>query len=205
MRGLLLVRNRLTRVASSLLAGEADGSQIVEFAISLPLLMVFVVGIFDFGSAFTVKQKVAYIAQEAARVGSNQPTNDLLASGNCTNLVAVCTVRDVVQHSLVSNKLRDCGLGSVAPAVDATPLTWKFTASTNCPGTLELIVRRGYSYTTTLAAPFSTDTYTIDATLVTLKYPYQWQFNRVIKLIVPSANFTGPAQINSTAVMQNLN
>lgn len=44
---------------TSLLA-ESKGSAIVEFAVSLPLLVVLVVGIFDFGSAFTVKQKLAY-------------------------------------------------------------------------------------------------------------------------------------------------
>ncbi len=51
---------------------EDHGSQIVEFAVSLPLLVVLVVGIFDFGSAFTLKQKLAYAALEGARVGSEE-------------------------------------------------------------------------------------------------------------------------------------
>jgi hypothetical protein len=41
-------------------------AQLVEFAVSLPLLMVFVVGIFDFSNAFTLKE----IYQSGARRSS---------------------------------------------------------------------------------------------------------------------------------------
>ena len=37
---------------------NTTGSQLLEFAVALPLLVVFVVGIFDFGEAFNVKQKM---------------------------------------------------------------------------------------------------------------------------------------------------
>ncbi len=50
------------------------GNQLVEFAVSLPLLAVLVVGIFDFSSAFTVKQKLAAIALDGAR-GRRQPAH----------------------------------------------------------------------------------------------------------------------------------
>ncbi len=36
----------------------AEGVAIAEFAVSLPLLLVIAVGIFDFGGAFNVKQKL---------------------------------------------------------------------------------------------------------------------------------------------------
>jgi len=50
-----------SRVAA--LARRDDrGSQMVEFAVTLPLLMVFVVGIFDFSGAFTLKQKLTNAA-----------------------------------------------------------------------------------------------------------------------------------------------
>jgi Flp pilus assembly protein TadG len=41
------------------------GSQIVEFAVALPLLIVFVVGIFDFGEAFNQKQKLSNVVAKA--------------------------------------------------------------------------------------------------------------------------------------------
>ena len=41
----------------------AQGSSLLEFAITLPLLVVFVVGIYDFSGAFNQKQKIAQAAQ----------------------------------------------------------------------------------------------------------------------------------------------
>jgi TadE-like protein len=190
----------------SKLAGlrESQGQQLVEFAISLPLLMLFVVGIFDFGSAFTVKQKLAGIAAEAARVGSIQPGNDLsFTSGDCTVLIGVCAVRDVVERSLTDAKMNDCGLASAAPTY-TSGLIWTFTANTNCAGTLTLTVNRGLTYTTNLTSPFPTSRYTIEATQVTLKYPYKWQFGKVIRLVAPGTTFGGPSQLTSTATMQNI-
>ena len=53
----------------SLLLHDVRGSALLEFAITLPLLVVFVVGIYDFSGAFNQKQKIAQAAQEAyARV-----------------------------------------------------------------------------------------------------------------------------------------
>jgi hypothetical protein len=58
-------------------AGDDRASQIVEFAVSLPLLVLFVVGIFDFSSAITLKQKLTNAAREGARVAAADPANDL--------------------------------------------------------------------------------------------------------------------------------
>jgi hypothetical protein len=44
----------------------------------------------------------------------------------------------------------------------------------------------------------------IACTHVTLSYPYHWQFNRVITLLVPRANYVSLTQITTDAVMQNL-
>jgi hypothetical protein len=188
---------------TSLLA-ESKGSQIVEFAVSLPLLMVLIVGTFDFGSAFTVKQKLAYAAREGARVASNQPTTDLSLSGPpCNAPASVCAIRDVVDQNLVAGKVNDCGLTS-ANATATPPLAWTFTANTNCPGTLTLTIDRGYTYTATLTAPFQA-AYTIEGTKVTLSYPYKWQFNKVIIFLAPGATYAGVSQITSFGLMQNLN
>jgi len=47
------------KVHPSLLARlhGTEAVQIVEFAVTLPLLMVFLIGLTDFGGAFTLKQK----------------------------------------------------------------------------------------------------------------------------------------------------
>jgi Flp pilus assembly protein TadG len=181
-----------------------EGSEILEFAISLPLLLVVAVGVFDFGSAFTVKQKVGNIALQGARFASNQPTTDLSVAGACGTPASICSVRDVVEANLVASKLNDCGLATVNGAGSGT-LAWTFTANAGCGGTLTLTIERGYVYTATLPAPPFQANYTIEGTRVTLNYPYRWQFNRVAPLIAPGANYPATTQINSVAIMQNLN
>jgi Flp pilus assembly protein TadG len=182
------------------------GSQIFEFAVSLPLLVVFIVGIFDFGSAFTLKLKLNNAASEAARIGANQPPTDLSTSGSCgVAPPSVCALRDAVDSVLVANKVNDCGLASVLGAAAGT-LAWTFTANTGCPGTLTLTVERGFTYTATLATPFPTaPAYTIEATRVTLKYPYKWQFNTVIGLLVSGASYPVNSVFTCVSVAPNLN
>ncbi|MGA7380136.1 MAG: TadE/TadG family type IV pilus assembly protein, partial [Terriglobales bacterium] len=54
-----------------------EASSLAEFAVALPLLVVLVVGIFDFGGAFNQKQELNAAVREGARLGASQPTNDL--------------------------------------------------------------------------------------------------------------------------------
>ena len=49
---------------------DDTGSQIMEFALVLPLLVVFVVAIYDFGQAFNVKEKLNFTVKDAARFGA---------------------------------------------------------------------------------------------------------------------------------------
>jgi len=179
----------------------AEGSQIAEFAISLPLLMVLIVGIFDFGSAFTVKLKVSNAALEGARIASTLPITDL-SQAQPASLAAVV---GSVDNALFRANINDCGLFPVTTWPTPVGLSWTFTASGNgCPGTLTLIIDRGFTYTAGLTPPFPAN-YNVEATKVTIKYPYKWQFNNVIKLITSSAGYPANSSITSTAVMQNLN
>ena len=198
-----IFRLRFLSAGWAYLAGD-KGAEILEFAISLPLLLVVAVGVFDFGSAFTVKQKLGNVALQAARVASNQPTADLSLAAACGAPASICSMRDVVESNLVASRLNDCGLGTVNGA-GSGPLSWTFTANAGCGGTLTLIIERGFVYTATLPAPPFQANYTIEASRVTLSYPYRWQFNRVVPFIAPAANYPATTQINSIAVMQNLN
>src|SRR3981081_2573825 len=124
--------------------GDA-ASQIVEFAVSLPLLAVFVVGIFDFSGAFSLKQKLTNAAREGARAAAAGPANDLVNPSSSTGVPA--SGNDgfwVVDNELNSEQINDCGLSGAT----ATPaqLTWKYSANSNgCPGngTVILTINRG--------------------------------------------------------------
>jgi Flp pilus assembly protein TadG len=179
--------------------GCESGQQIVELAVTLPLLVVLVVGIFDFGNAFNLKQKLTNTAREAARFGSTQPTNDL--TGVASPPLSIVAIRDLVDSSLTGAKVNDCGLAT-APSSHPSTLTWKYTAGTGCPGPLTLTIDRGDgSFPATVGA----DTIYLVSTHVTISYPYQWEFNRVIKLLVSGAAAAqGPSQISVDATVPNM-
>lgn len=57
----------IRRARRSGLRGEA-GQSLAELAIALPILMAIVIGIFEFGRAWNVRQTVTHAAREAARL-----------------------------------------------------------------------------------------------------------------------------------------
>jgi len=175
-------------------AGDS-ASQIVEFALSLPLLVLFVVGIFDFSGALSLKQKLMNAAREGARVAASDPANDL----NASIPVSVSDANQVVANYLLSEKVNTCGLESATPAL-ASGLTWTTTSTGSCPGTgITLSVNRGCITT------FTANTNTVNAvsTCVTLTYPYKWQYNAVTGLL--GLSFIGPATITTSAAAFNEN
>jgi Flp pilus assembly protein TadG len=178
-------------------ANEAAGSQIAEFAVALPVLLIMVVGIFDFGNAYNIKQKVTNIAREAARMGASQPTSDL------TNAppASILAIRDMVSSALLSSRLSDCGLGTTAAIAGGAPWKWTFTTSCGAAGNLVLSVDRGYVFTSTLTA--GGNPVKMITTNVTLFYPYQWQFNRVVTVLLPTSIYPGTTQISVSSVMAN--
>jgi Flp pilus assembly protein TadG len=178
---------------------DTSASQIAEFAVALPLLLVMVVGIFDFGNAFNIKQKVTNTAREAARFGATQPTNDL--SG--VPPASILAIRDLVVQDLQNSKLSDCGLGSAAATAAGASTPWKWTFSVACgtAGNLVLSVDRGNVFVTNTT--ISGTPVKMIGTSVVLQYPYQWEFSRVIGLLVPGASYPGTSQISVNSFMEN--
>src|SRR5712671_8024243 len=109
------------RAALRQLRDGDSAAQIVEFAVSLPLLVVFVVGIFDFTGALSLKQKLTNAAREAARVAAADPANDL---GNAVP-VSVSDAFQVVDNYLKSENINDCGLSTDITPQPPTGLTWQ--------------------------------------------------------------------------------
>jgi hypothetical protein len=177
--------------------GWADdcASQVAELALSLPVLVLFVVGIFDFSGALTLKQKLTNAAREGARVAAADPASDMYASVP----VAVSDAFQVADNYLLSEKINDCGLsgGGTPPTPTQTGLTWTYTSTgSGCPGSgITLTINRGYS--TPVNGIYLIGTY------VTISYAYKWQFNSVSGLV--GTRFLGPSTINSAALAFNQN
>jgi Flp pilus assembly protein TadG len=181
-----------------LLRKEASGSQIAEFAIGLPFLMVILVGIFDFGQAFNTKQHINTAAREAARFAANQSTLDWDLGASAPSIAAT---RNLVDSYLLNAKLNDCGLRSATPSFDAGTLTWTYSVASNCQGDaghqLVVIIQR--------ANTFPVNGTTVIGTKVTITYPLQWHFRSVMKVMLPGSNYAGPIfTITSDATMANL-
>ena len=184
----------LAKLRSRLRATEA--SSLVEFAIALPLLVVLVVGIFDFGGAFNQKQEMSNAVREGARFGASQPANDLCTSG-CPAPPSVDAIRFLVDSYLQAAKIDDCGLSTAAVPTSGPP--WAYTSTGSCPGSLTLTIDRGA--TVFVSEVIGANTINLLATQVTISYPYRWHFNNVIQLVAPGANYSGVYIATSAAAL----
>jgi len=181
---------------------KSTGTEIIEFAVSLPLLVVMVVSIYDFGTAFTLKQKLTAAVREGARLASSQQ-RPLQEATDCRNApVSVCMIRDVVASTLTASNVDACNLDTASATYSSGTFTWTFDGA--CNG-MSLKIERGIlsSTTGTLPSPFDTTTYHLLNTKITLIYPYQWQFNQAFKLLDRNANYLS-SSITVTASMQEL-
>lgn len=188
---------------------EDRGAQLVEFAVALPLLVVFVVGIFDFSNAFTVKQKLTNISRDAARLAAADPATDILKP-NSTVPASVDDAYQAIQRYFTVNNLTNCGI-TEAPSA-AGPPSWTFTASSSSPPCgLTIIINRGYylpagsatQTTPSTCAPAGGSGLQVVATCVTIQYSYQWRFGQVANLLGPGT--TLPQNITVTSLAMNEN
>jgi Flp pilus assembly protein TadG len=178
---------------------DVRGSAILEFAIVLPLLMVFIVGIFDFSGAFNQKQKIEQAAQEGAIIAGAQPMSDIDPLTSGTNgpdsLLPVVTA--------VFNSLAGSGVlptGTCVPPGTATHsgsnLKWTYKIL-GCPDDLVIVIDRGW------VSP-SASTAAAVGTTVKVTYPYHWRFNRVIQLLFPGpSGYAATTQVTETATVHN--
>jgi Flp pilus assembly protein TadG len=193
---------------------DERAAQLVEFAVSLPLLVVFVVGIFDFSNAFTLKQKLTNIARDAARIAAADPSSDLISplvsTTNPNGLPASISdaIQAVANDMAPPNNINNCGLG-VGTIYTTGNVEWTFTAQTTSPPCmLTVIINRAYYYpanttnvvasaSCTPTAPANGQTAVV-ATCVSIEYTYPWYFGRVAGLVGGTA--TLPTQVVGTAV-----
>jgi Flp pilus assembly protein TadG len=193
------------RLADSLLHDD-HAAQMVEFAVALPLLVLFVVGIFDFSSAFTLKQRLTNLARDAARVAAAEPSSDVQPG---STPVSVMDAYYVVDNYLQANSINDCGISNTPTG---SGLTWTFTGMGNgCPAAgLTIVVNRGYYFPATSATtpatsctPSSAGVAAVIGTCVNIQYPYPWRFGRAANLL--GRNISLPMQISGLAVALNEN
>ena len=194
------------RLVRTKLARDEQGAALLEFAITLPLLVVFVVGIYDFSGAFNQKQKIAQAAQEGAIIAGAQPMNDIEPlNPNANGPDSLQPVVTSVLNSLIGSKVIQTGACTApgTPSHSGTSLTWTFTIS-GCSATytgdnLVITINRGKSSGAVAAGvPVAV------ATVVTVSYPYHWRFGSVIQLLFPGPNsYLTPTPVTESSWVHN--
>jgi len=181
---------------------------LVEFAVALPLLVVFVVGIFDFSGAFTLKQKLTNAARNAARAAAAEPSNDLDAAVP----VSVKDAFGTIDNYLKANQINDCGIGLGSVSAARPVWTYSSTGSGCASAGLTITINRGYYFPATASAQPANincthqgvgSQMTVIATCVSIQYGYPWRFGQAAGLL--GANTMLPSTITATAVAMNEN
>ena len=167
------------------------GSQIVEFAMVLPLFMVFAVAAFDFGHVFALRDKLDNSAREGARVASSQTLlGEVSGSAPSANTTAVA--QSVFNYLLQAKVVQGCALNGGA---SSGTFSWTFSAN-RCPDNLSIKVERNYQVTISGS--------NVSMSRVTVSYPAHFLFfNRVISLLAPGASYPSTFVLTPQAVMQN--
>jgi Flp pilus assembly protein TadG len=200
-KGAAPLRHSIVWKSVSILLGDSRGAAMLEFAMVLPLLLVMVIGLLDFASAFHIDQKLSNAAREGARLGASQ-AKDLQNTPSPT----MQSIRDNV-----ANYLADASVDTAF--IPASPTSWTpctLGGGGNC-GTAaycsQTVNGTCMGLTIEANAPIlNADGTTSSATRVTLTYPYDWTFgfNKVVKLLRPSSAYPGQIPISVDATMENL-
>jgi Flp pilus assembly protein TadG len=185
---------RFLRALSQCWSCEA-GTQLVEFAVTLPIIAVVLIGIISFGRSFNIKQEINNAAREGARFAANSPTSDLTT----TTPASITAIRDVITNYLINTHVNVCGVDSAAPTKN-TGFSWTYSSNTGCPANFVVTIQRDFIKTATIGGTPTN----IVMTRVTLQYPLRWQFSSVIKLIAPNSNYPSVGTIASDATMENI-
>jgi TadE-like protein len=189
IRSIALLRRPLTTLR------RAEGVELLEFALVLPILLVMVTGMLDFALAYNIKQKLSNAAREGARLAASQSPADLEGAGACVSTVpgSVQSVRDAVVTYLTQSNVDTSFIGTSGSSPSNCVWTYYSSASYG------LRIERNFQLPATGGG-------IIGATRITVTYPYNWTFgfNRVITLMIPSATASGTIAIPADAIMQNL-
>lgn len=154
------------------LADETSGAEIAEAAAVLPIMFMFVVGIFWFGQAFSIYGTITRAAQEGARAG---------AAPHCTTCGVAATpgtaAYAAVQSALVAAKLdaANAQYPSPLPTLNAcsTPLS-AGGGAVSCDSTAsgKVCVRNNVQLASTAGAPAGATN--ICGISVEFQYPFQF-------------------------------
>jgi len=190
------------------LAKNERGSALLEFAITLPLLTVLVVGIYDFSDAFNQKQKIEQAAQEGAIIAGAQPMTDIAPSSSsaASSPASLLPVVTAIFNSLAGSGIVQAANctppGTVAQLGNSLTWTYKIAGCNSAfpSDNLLITINRGW------VPPPASSSGTVAAvgSVVTVQYPYHWTFGNVLQLLFTGPNsYSTATQLTESATVHN--
>lgn len=177
------------------------GSQLLEFALALPILLILVVGVWDFGSAFALKQKLTNAAREGARIIVSTPMNNPTPATGCSSTVpcAIVSAATGVQQYLTDARLDGSWINPSAPSASTACPSGEWTYDSGTSGE-SLVIKADVAITPTggVVPAITAPAGSIDATEVTLTWPLKWGLGAFLM----SGVF--PSQVSTNVTMVNL-
>jgi TadE-like protein len=160
------------------------GAELVELAFILPLFLVLLTGIIEFGRGYNVYQNVTHATREGVRAAAS----DCLTGGNCTPGNA-----STLSDTEIKNKIRDHLKGINIDAADSD-----IVIDANTP-----LVLDGFKTDPSAAGPSFTRN--IAVYRVRVNYTYTFLFlGRVIKLVAPGSTVgSNGIVLSATVVMRD--
>jgi Flp pilus assembly protein TadG len=196
-------KNRARKIWTSLSrrpSHREKGAELLELALVLPLLLVLVVGVIDFGQAYAIKDQLTGAARDGARVAVNGFNDTDTANPQCGG--APCSVQAAANAVIIAlnntnnPNINTCGVNT-SDVASAGTFAWIYTAP--CANPLTILVERA------VPPPAAVDGTTALYTRVTVTYPYNWNFANVAGLLGGTNSFSNTINLNSVAIMANLN
>lgn len=164
---------------------RSEGSQLVEFAILLPVLLILAVGIADLSAIAILRDKLTNAAREGARNAISQSTGDLTQLDPPT-VEATCSF---IQNYLYSANVSTVSACSSSCAAGTSSFTWTCTV-----GNSSIFIERQVPI-----IPTGSSTSAV-CTRITVTYPYTWIFSYTAQLL----GLSNPLPLSSQTVMMNL-
>jgi Flp pilus assembly protein TadG len=186
------IRSEFSTLRSSLFR-DYRGSQVVELAISLPILAVIAIGIAQFSGAYNLKQILNNAAREGARTAASQ-YSDYGTLSNCMSGSCVAAAAESV-----SNYLQNAGVSPVCTFDTAGTavgtFAWQFTSTSSGCGSAVLLIEQG--------VPIGSGP-VVKSVRVTLTYPSRFSMGSLFNMLSPGSSTTMPSTLTSNAIMPDL-
>lgn len=175
------------------LASNEKGAELIEMAFALPVLVLLLAGIVDFGQAWMLKDKLDGAARDGARVAVASFNDMTTFPPNCGG--APCSVQaaaSAVVASLAKANADPCGMDPTGLTATGGGFTWSNSVVCANGGTFTITVARALPESDTSSGT----NVTVLCTRVSVSYPYTISFANV---------FGTTATLNAAVIMANLN